>query len=102
MNQGCPSVSLGELRLAFQRNGKKPYCLQSVLEELLAEGSAKSKLQFMEAPLLTWSEWAVHKLVKAPLRWGFYKVKERVISITPNGNCDDNIEYVIVEVARVS
>lgn len=99
--RGCPVVSLNELRSAFSRNGKKPCCLETVLEEQLAEGSIKLKQQYMVAPLLTWSGWAVHKLVKAPLRWSFDKVKERVISTVSNGNIDENVEYVVIEVAQV-
>lgn len=99
--RGNPTMSLGELRTAFQRNGKKPYCLDTVLEELLADGLAKQKSQFMEPPLLSWAGWAVNKLVKAPLRWGFDRVKERVISTTNNGNCDEDTEYVIIDVAKV-
>lgn len=101
-NQGNPIVSLGELRTAFQRKGKRPYCIDTVLEELIVDGSAKTKQQFMEAPLLTWSGWVVHKLVKAPLRWSFDKVKERVVSVAANGNCDENTEFVLVEVAKVN
>lgn len=100
--QGNPIVSLGQLRLAFQRKEKRPYCIDTVLEELYVEGLAKTKPQFMEAPLLTWSGWVVHKLVKAPLRWSYDKVKERVVSVTTNGNCDENTEYVLIEVAKVS
>ena len=100
--QSNPIVSLGQLRMAFQRKEKRPYCIDAVLEELIAEGLAKTKPQFMEAPLLTWSGWAVHKLVKAPLRWSFDKVKERVVSVTANGNCDENTEYVLIEVAKVN
>lgn len=99
--KGNPTISLGELRTAFQRKGKKPYCLNTVLGELLADGSIKPKSQFMEAPLLSWAGWAVNKLVKAPLRWGFDKVKERVVSTTNNGNCDEGMEYIIIEVAKV-
>lgn len=99
--QGNSTVSLGQLRMAFQRKGKRPYCLETVLDELMLEGLAKTKSQFMEAPLLTWSGWVVHKLVKAPLRWSFDKVKERVVSVTANGNCDENTEYVLMEVAKV-
>lgn len=98
--RGSPTISLTELRTAFERNGKKPYCLDTVLEELLTEGSAKTKSQFMEAPLLTWSGWAVHKLVKAPFRWGYEKAKETITTAT-NGNYDENTKYVLIEVAKV-
>lgn len=99
--KGNPTISLDELRIAFQRKGKKPYCLNTVLDELLTDGTVKPKSQFMEAPLLSWAGWAVNKLVKAPLRWGFDRVKERVISTQNNGNCDESTEYVVIEVAKV-
>ncbi|XP_031625715.1 charged multivesicular body protein 7 [Contarinia nasturtii] len=98
--KGSPNISLAELRMAFERKGKRPHCLNTVLDELLSECLAKSKTQFMETPL-TWTGWAVQKLVKAPLRWGFDKVKERVISNANNGNCDESYEFVIIEVAKV-
>lgn len=101
-NQGNPTVSLGQLRMAFQRKEKRPYCIDTVLDELIVEGLAKTKQQFLEAPLLTWSGWVVHKLVKAPLRWSFDKVKERVVSAATNGNSDENTEYVLIEVAKVN
>lgn len=100
--QGNSIVSLNHLRMAFQRKEKRPYCIETVLDELMVEGLAKTKSQFMEAPLLTWSGWLVHKVVKTPLRWSFDKVKERVVPVTANGNCDENTEYVLMEVAKVS
>lgn len=100
--RGTPTISISELRNAFQRNGKKPYCLDTVIQEQLAEGLIKPKQQFMEQPLLTWGGWAVHKLVKAPLRWSFDKVKEQVISSATNANNEENMEYIVIEAAKVS
>lgn len=105
--KASPTISLAELRTAFQRTSKtnqekKPYCLDTVLAELMTEGLAKTKSQYMEPPLLTWSGWAVHKLVKVPLSWSLNKVKETVIpTAATNGNCDENTEYVLIEVAKV-
>lgn len=101
--KGNPIVTVGELRSAFHRNGKKPFCIETVLVELITDGLAKTKSQFMEAPLLTWSGWAMHKLVKTPIRWSFDKVKERIISVatTTNDNVDESSEFVLIEVARV-
>lgn len=98
--KGSATISLSELRVVFERKGKRPHCLNTVLDELLSEGMAKSKSQFMESPL-TWTGWAIEKLVKSPFRWGFDKVKERVISSANNGNCDENYEFVMIEVAKV-
>lgn len=98
--RGNPVISLSELRIAFQRRGKRPFCLDVVLAELVAESAVRTKQHYMEAPLLSWSGWAVHKLVKAPLRWSFDVVKERVI---PTSNVEaENIEYVFIDVAKVS
>lgn len=100
--RNIPTISIVELRNAFHRNGKRPYCLDTVLHEQLYEGSIKFKEQFMEQPLLTWSGWAVQKFVKAPLRWSFDKVKEQVISAATNANDEENAQYVVIEVAKVS
>lgn len=98
--RGNPVISLNELRTALQRRGKRPYCLDTVLADQLADGSIKPKQQYMEAPLLTWSGWAVHKLVKAPLRWSFDAVKERVIPTSNSASAED-AEYVFIDVAKV-
>lgn len=98
--RGNPVISLNELRMAFQRNSKRPYCLDVVLAEQLAESSIQPKQQYMEAPLLTWPGWAVHKLVKAPLRWSFDMVKERVTP-TSSANSAECAEYVFIDVAKV-
>lgn len=98
--RGNPVISLSELRMALQRQGKRPYCLDAVLAEQFAEGSIQPKQHYMEAPLLTWSGWAVHKLVKAPLRWSYDVVKERVIS-TSNSSSAECAEYVFIDVAKV-
>lgn len=98
--RGNPVISSNELRTALQRRGKRPYCLDAVLAEQLTDGSIKPKQQYMEAPLLTWSGWAVHKLVKAPLRWSFDAVKERVIP-TANTTSAESAEYVFIDVAKV-
>lgn len=101
--KNSPTFSLGELRTTFQRKGKKPYCLDTVLKEmLLSDSSVKEKSQFIqEVPSHSWAGWAVNKMIKQPLRWGFDRIKERVISTPSNGNSDENTEYVHLEVAKV-
>lgn len=98
--RGNPVISLSELRMALQRRGIRPYCLDTVLAEQIAERSIQPKQQYMEAPLLTWPGWAVHKLVKAPLRWSFDMVKDRVIPAS-NSDSAECAEYVFIDVAKV-
>lgn len=101
--KNSPILSLSELRTAFQRKGKKPYCLDTVLKEMLqSDNSVKVKSQFIqEVPSHSWAGWAVNKMLKEPFRWGFDRVKERVISTPNNGISDENTEYVHLEVAKV-
>lgn len=101
--KGCASISIGELRDAFQRNGKRPHCLDTVFEQLIADGVIQRRDNFMKAPQHSWSEWAIHKLVKAPFQWSFDRVKERVIptSIRSDGVNDEQTAHVHIDVAKV-
>lgn len=100
--KGSALVSIQELRNSLQRNGHKPHCLDTVVDHLLNEGVAQRKEQFMQPPQHSWSGWAMHKLVKAPLQWGFDRVKERIV--TTNGSADDGerMQFIVTEVAKVS
>lgn len=108
---GSSVITINALRDAFLRNGQKPHCLHTVIEDQLNDGSIKRKEQFMQPPQHTWTGWAVHALIKSPLQWGFVKVKERIIptamgtsssSSADDKNRFDNIEFVIIDVVKVS
>lgn len=102
--KGSAIISVAELRDAFQRNDKRPHCLETVIEEQLNDGSIQRKEQFMQPPQHTWSGWAMHKFVKSPLQWSFDKVKERVVpkSTAENDSTGDRTQYVVLEVVKVS
>lgn len=100
--KGSAAVSVSELRDALQRNGKKPHCLSTVIEELLTDGSIKWKTEFMEPPQLTWSGWALDKLIKTPLKWSFNMVKERALPVAPDAKQLEATEFIVLEVAKVN
>lgn len=103
--KGCAVVTVNELRDAFQRNNKKPFCLDTAIEHQLMDGSIQRKDQFDQPPQHTWSGWAMHKFIKTPLQWGFDKVKERVVPSTKPSVGDtnyDGVEFVVLEVVKVS
>lgn len=99
--KGSASVTINELRDALQRNGKKPHCLSTVIEEQLTEGSIKRKTEFMESPQITWSGWALDKLIKTPFKWSFNKVKERALPVTVDAKQFDSTEFVVLEFVKV-
>lgn len=100
--KGSASVTINELRDTLQRNGKKPHCLSTVFEEQSNEASIKRKSEFMEPPQLTWSGWAIDKLVKVPLKWGFNKVKERALPTASDAKQLESTEFIVLEVVKVS
>lgn len=100
-HNGSACFNINELKNAFDRGEKKPYCLDAVIKEQLADGTVKPKALFTLAPHQTWGGWAVNTFVKSPLQWSFNKVKERVVS---PGDAPDlhDIDYVVLEVLEVS
>lgn len=75
--KGSASVSLPELRLAFQRGNRRPYSLEAVLEEMLKDGKIQQEHTFMEPPQHTWSEWANRALAKTG-SWAFKIVWDKI------------------------
>lgn len=99
-HKGSASISIGELRQAFERENKKPHCLTVVIDEQLVDGTVKPKSIFVQMPEQTWSGWAVSTFVKRPLSWGFNKVKERVVS-PGDSKTLESLDFVILEVVKV-
>lgn len=75
--------SIQELKKAFTRKGTQPYCLQEVLNHMIADGSVTNKNEFMKQPK-SLAGWAVDSLLVKPLSWGFGKIKEKLISNAPD------------------
>lgn len=79
--KGSANFSIEELKMNFKRNGTSPYCLQTVVNQMLSESNVISKDDFMQKPK-SWTGWAVDSLLVRPLGWGFSKVKERIVPTT--------------------
>lgn len=75
--KGSARITLPELRRAFQRNGKKPYALETVLFEMANAGEVKNMGAFMEAPQHTWRDWAHRSLFKV-MSWPVHQVRNRL------------------------
>jgi hypothetical protein len=80
----------------FKRNGTKPYCLQTVLDEMTSAGGIQTKQEFLMPPESSLAGWAVNSFVKRPLRWGFNKVKDTIWKVT-----DENTELLVLNVLKV-
>lgn len=94
-------VTVNQLKNAFQRGEKKPYCLDVVLQELLAAGSVQPKTFYVLKIPATWSGWAMNTFVKSPLQWSFNKVKQRVVPFAEASVDFLNTEFVMVDQAEV-
>lgn len=102
-HNGTAIVTVNQLRDAFQRGEKKPYCLDVVLKELIAAGAMRPKSLCMLRSQETWSAWAVNTFIKSPLQWSFNQVKERVVPFADAGIKDFvNTEFVVLDVVEVS
>lgn len=88
--KGCSKVTIQELKTAFRRKGTSPYCLQDVFNQMVSEGKLENKEQFMQQPKSI-AGWAVNSLLVKPLSWGFGKLKEQIVSTSP----DEQGEFVV-------
>lgn len=86
-----------EIQQAFSRNGRKPQCISTVVNEMLRSGMVKLMSDFMRVPQQqTWTTWIVSSFVTSPLIWSFNKLKESLTSPAEN-----NIEAEYVHLAIV-
>lgn len=93
--KGSSSVSERELSCAFQRNKKKPHCLNTVLAVMKQDNQIQLMHEFMVVPARTWKDWAVLQ-VKRPVHWGWNKIGERVWRASES----KYTEYIVVEAAK--
>lgn len=77
--KGSSSFSIQELKEVFKRKGTSPYCLDTVVNQMIADGNAQDKSTFMMSPRKTWGQWTVDVFISKPVSWTFNKLKERVV-----------------------
>lgn len=83
--KGSSSFSIQELKEVFKRKGTSPYCLDTVVNQMLTDGNAQDKSTFMSSSQKSWGQWTVDVFFSKPVSWTFNKLKERVVgnSINP-------------------
>jgi charged multivesicular body protein 7 len=77
--KGSSSFSVQELKDVFKRKGTSPYCLEDVINQMMMEGKALDKVNFMSNQKQTWGQWGLDMLVYKPVSWTFNKLKEKVV-----------------------
>lgn len=94
--KGSANVTIPELRCAFKRNTTKPYGLDTVFQEMVSENQIKTKDEFLQTPVETWTGWALGTMSKS-IYWGYSKVKERLGKPSTSGA----VEYIVLETVKV-
>lgn len=98
--KGSAQVTLPELRIAFQRNGKKTYALETVLNEMETDGEIVKTIKFMEAPQHTWRDWA-HRSMTKIVSWPVYQVKSRLWNTNQEQTVEQGCSIVLRSVVKV-
>lgn len=71
---GSPNFSKSEVQKAFQRKGKVPYDLDTVLNDFIVKKEVRKRNEFVYDPLNSWTGWAMNSFVKKPIMWGVQKI----------------------------
>ncbi|XP_052860154.1 charged multivesicular body protein 7 [Anopheles cruzii] len=89
-------VSIAGLKESFRRKGTVPYCLQTVFDEMDANGELMQLEQLLEQTASSgWSQWAFNKFMQTPVRWGYEKARHTLVGNTRN----ESQQYVVKQVA---
>ncbi|XP_058066792.1 charged multivesicular body protein 7 [Anopheles bellator] len=89
-------VSIASLKESFRRKGTVPYCLQTVFDEMDANGELLQMEQLLEQTAsLGWSQWAFNKFMQTPVKWGYEKARHTLVGNTRN----ELQQYVVKKVA---
>ncbi|XP_035909242.1 charged multivesicular body protein 7 [Anopheles stephensi] len=97
---GSSIVSIVMLKEKFRRNGTVPYCLHTVIEDMLAKGELCKESQYKvqrHAGTFGFNLWTASKLIQAPLSWGYEAVIGSVIGST---NINENENFIVTAVAE--
>ncbi|KAJ6647134.1 Charged multivesicular body protein 7 [Pseudolycoriella hygida] len=93
--KGSASASESELKNAFIRNGRKPLCLSTVLEDMRNNHEIEYLHKFMVPAQHSWKDWAVDVMVKKPASWGWNLVKDRIFA--KNSQTEEMSNFVVLE-----
>lgn len=68
------SFTLSHLNNVFVRNGRTPYCLSEVIQDMVRNGEIQAYEIFIKKKSETWSGWATDILLRRPLSWSMDKI----------------------------
>lgn len=93
--KGSASISEFELKNAFMRNGRKPMCLSTVLQDMQNNHEIETLPKFMTPVQHSWKGWAIDVMVKKPVSWGWSVVKDRIFQ--PSNQADEMETFIVLE-----
>lgn len=74
--KGSSTFTIQELKEVFKRKGTSPYCLNDIVNQMIAEQNVQNKESFMSSPQ-SWSQWTFG-VITSPVSWSFNKLREKV------------------------
>uniref|UniRef100_A0A182QIJ9 Charged multivesicular body protein 7 n=1 Tax=Anopheles farauti TaxID=69004 RepID=A0A182QIJ9_9DIPT len=99
---GSCVVSISMLKERFRRKGTVPYCLHTVFGDMLSKGELCNEQQLntnkSTSGPLGLNLWAVGKMFKAPLQWGYGVVRDTVLG---QSNVNENDHFIALQIAQV-
>lgn len=96
---GSANVSEFELKNAFMRNGRKPMCLSTVLQDMQNNHEIECLHNYMTPVQHSWKGWAIDVMVKKPASWGWNIVKDRIFQ--PSNQAEEMENFIVLESVKV-
>ncbi|KAG4073953.1 hypothetical protein HA402_014158 [Bradysia odoriphaga] len=93
--KGSANISEFELKNAFMRNGRKPMCLSTVLQDMQNNHEIECLQKFMTPVQHSWKGWAIDVMVKKPASWGWTVVKDRIFQ--PSNQAEEMENFIVLE-----
>lgn len=97
--KGSANVSEFELKNAFMRNGRKPMCLSTVLQDMQNNREIECLQKYMTPIQHSWKGWAIDVMVKKPASWGWNVVKDRIFK--PSNQAEEMENFIVLESVKV-
>lgn len=81
------------------RNGRKPLCLSTVLDDMQNHHEIEYVHKFMVPVQHSWKGWAIDVMVKKPASWGWGIVKDQIFQQT--GQTEETENFIVLESVKV-
>uniref|UniRef100_A0A1B6DIR5 Charged multivesicular body protein 7 n=1 Tax=Clastoptera arizonana TaxID=38151 RepID=A0A1B6DIR5_9HEMI len=92
--------SIVELQKSFDRKGRTPKCLSTVVENMMKNGELMLESEFLKMMPThneSWASWTVKLVVKTPATWAFEKMKRSLFDTLAN---DPDVQFVHLNVLK--